>query len=139
MRSIFGECTGNVRSTPTPKDYLRTREGLAHALALPLDDDTLEHLRTAPGALDDLEVHLRAVTRLEAGRRRSCARSRESMTVLMARRASAGSGPPRKRRPMVTNPGAPSALLEAPLPDLLVVPESSASGTVQPRQSAGRV
>ena len=24
MRSIFGECTGNVRSTPTPKDCLRT-------------------------------------------------------------------------------------------------------------------
>src|SRR5438067_13066988 len=24
MRSIFGECRGNVRSTPTPKDCLRT-------------------------------------------------------------------------------------------------------------------
>ena len=24
MRSIFGECSGNVRSTPTPKDCLRT-------------------------------------------------------------------------------------------------------------------
>src|SRR4029079_14976449 len=24
MRSIFGECTGNVRSTPTPNDCLRT-------------------------------------------------------------------------------------------------------------------
>ena len=24
MRSIFGECTGKVRSTPTPNDCLRT-------------------------------------------------------------------------------------------------------------------
>ena len=24
MRSIFGECSGNMRSTPTPKDCLRT-------------------------------------------------------------------------------------------------------------------
>ena len=24
MRSIFGECSGNVRSTPTPNDCLRT-------------------------------------------------------------------------------------------------------------------
>ena len=46
---------------------LADREGLAHPLALALDDDALEDLRTATRALDDLEVDLHAVTRLEAG------------------------------------------------------------------------
>src|SRR4051812_40523156 len=45
---------------------LADREGLAHPLALALDDDALEDLRTATRALDDLEVHLDAVAGLEA-------------------------------------------------------------------------
>ena len=42
---------------------LADREGLAHPLALALDHDALEDLRTAARALDDLEVDLDAVTR----------------------------------------------------------------------------
>jgi hypothetical protein len=61
MRSIFGECSGNVRSTPTPKDCLRTVKALA------LDHDALEHLCAPAGALDDLEVDADAITGLEGG------------------------------------------------------------------------
>ena len=42
-------------------------EGLAQAGALALDHDALEHLGAAAVALDDLEVHPHAVTRLEGG------------------------------------------------------------------------
>src|SRR6478609_3143145 len=45
---------------------LADREGLAHPLALTLDHDALEDLRTTTRALDDLEVDLDAITRLEA-------------------------------------------------------------------------
>src|SRR5215213_7522617 len=45
---------------------LADREGLAHALALALDDEALEDLRTATRALDYLEVDLDAVAGLEA-------------------------------------------------------------------------
>jgi hypothetical protein len=40
-------------------------ERLADALPLALDDDTLEDLRTAAGALDDLEVDAHPVAGLE--------------------------------------------------------------------------
>ena len=40
-------------------------EGLAHAVALALDDDALEDLGAAAGALDDLEVDAHAVAGLE--------------------------------------------------------------------------
>jgi hypothetical protein len=79
-----------VRSTPTPKDCLRTGERLADAVALALDDDALEDLGAATRPLDDLEVDANAVAGGELGTRRSCARSRLSMTVLMARRPRAG-------------------------------------------------
>src|SRR3954451_16053350 len=46
---------------------LAHREGLAHALALALDDNALEDLRASARALDDLEVHLQAVAGLETG------------------------------------------------------------------------
>ena len=46
---------------------LADREGLAHPLALALDDDALEDLRAATRALDDLEVDLDAVAGLEPG------------------------------------------------------------------------
>jgi hypothetical protein len=42
-------------------------ERLARAVALALDDDALEDLGPAAGALDDLEVHADAIARLEAG------------------------------------------------------------------------
>ncbi len=46
---------------------LADREGLAGTVALALDDDTLEDLGAAPGALDDLEVDADAVAGLEVG------------------------------------------------------------------------
>ena len=46
---------------------LAHREGLAHAASLALDHDALEDLRPPARALDDLEVHAHAVTRLEGG------------------------------------------------------------------------
>ena len=65
MRSILGECTGKVRSTPTPNDCLRTVKVSRSAAALALDDDALEDLGAAPGALDYLEVHAHAIAGLE--------------------------------------------------------------------------
>ena len=46
---------------------LANGKGLPGALALTLDDDALEHLDTAAGSLDDLEVHLDGIPRLELG------------------------------------------------------------------------
>ena len=65
MRSILGECTGNVRSTPTPNDCLRTVNVSRTPLPWRLMHDALEDLRAAPGALHDLEVHAHAIARLE--------------------------------------------------------------------------
>ena len=65
MRSILGECTGKVRSTPTPNDCLRTVNVSRTPLPWRLMHDALEDLRAAPGALDDLEVNAHAIARLE--------------------------------------------------------------------------
>src|SRR5829696_4807030 len=46
---------------------LADREGLAHAVALALDHDALEHLRPPARALHNLEMHAHAVARLEGG------------------------------------------------------------------------
>jgi hypothetical protein len=46
---------------------LADREGLAHALALPLDHHALEDLGAPAAALDDLEVDADAVTGGEIG------------------------------------------------------------------------
>jgi hypothetical protein len=42
-------------------------ERLAGSVALALDDDALEDLGPAAGALDDLEVDTQAIARLEVG------------------------------------------------------------------------
>src|SRR3954462_10775658 len=63
--SIFGECTGNVRSTPTPKDCLRT-VNVSRAGALALDADALEDLDATARALDHLKVDAHGVTGLES-------------------------------------------------------------------------
>jgi len=49
-----------------PERLLAHGEGLAGAGALALDHGPLEDLRAPPGALDDLEVDLDAIARLEA-------------------------------------------------------------------------
>jgi hypothetical protein len=82
----LGRVHGERALDADAEGLLADGEGLAHALALALDDDALEDLRAAAGALDDLEVDLDAVPGLKRGTRRSCARSRLSMTVLMAKR-----------------------------------------------------
>ena len=59
-------------------------ERLAGAVALTLDDDALEDLGATPRALDHLEVDLAGDRRRRTpATRRSCERSRLSMTVLM--------------------------------------------------------
>src|SRR5206468_2442217 len=50
---------------PDAKRLLADGEGLADARSLALDDGSLEDLRTAAVALDDLEMDLHAVARLE--------------------------------------------------------------------------
>ena len=64
--SILGEWSGNVRSTPTPNDCLRTVNVSRDAGALALDHDPLEDLDAPAAALDHLEVHADGVARLEA-------------------------------------------------------------------------
>ena len=64
---MIGEWTGKVRSTPTPKLTLRTREGLADARALTADGRTLEDLDALPVAFDDADVHLQGVPGAEVG------------------------------------------------------------------------
>src|SRR4051812_10848182 len=97
MRSILGECTGNVRSTPTPKDCLRT----VNVSRTPWP----WRLMTTPSKT---WVRRRVPsmtwkctrTRSPAwnwGTRRSCARSRDSMTLLMgSAQRNARAGLPRR-------------------------------------------
>ena len=54
-----------MRSTPTPKDCLRTVKVSRDAGALALDHDALEDLDARARALDHLEVHADGVARLE--------------------------------------------------------------------------
>ena len=65
MRSILGECTGKVRSTPTPNDCLRTvnvsRSPLPWRLMTTPSKTWVRRLR----ALHHLEVHSHAVAGLE--------------------------------------------------------------------------
>src|SRR4051794_23041000 len=91
-------------------------EGLADALALALDDDALEDLGAAARALDDLEVDLEAVARLEAG---DAAQLRALEGVddgAHGQKTSTGADPPRKRRPMVADPLGPPARGGGPAP-----------------------
>ncbi len=65
--SIFGECSGNVRSTPTPNDCLRTVKVSRTPGALALDDDPLEDLDAAALSFDHLEVDANGIAGLELG------------------------------------------------------------------------
>ena len=62
-----GECTGKVRSTPTPKLTLRTVKVSRTPGALAADDRALEDLDPLPGALDHPDVHLDGVAGAEVG------------------------------------------------------------------------
>ena len=63
LRRVHGERALHADA----EGLLADREGLAHALALALDDHALEHLGPAARALDDLEVDADAIARLELG------------------------------------------------------------------------
>ena len=95
---------GNVRSTPTPKDCLRTVKvsRTPSPCRLMTTPSKTWVRRRVPSTT--WKCTFTRSPDWKRGTRRSCARSRESMTVLMARRASAGVDPPRKRRPMVADP-----------------------------------
>src|SRR5262245_59505779 len=114
---------------------LADREGLAHPLALAIDDHAFEDLRAAPRALDDLEVDLDAVTRLEAGNAAQlCALERvdngaHDVGIRGSRAAGHGSGPPPRCRDCSRRHSSMRAWC----------PDSNTSGTAQPRHSAGRV
>ena len=69
-----------------PERVLAHREGLAHALALAFDHHSLEDLGAPPVTFDHLEVDPDPVTAWKSGTRRSCWRSRLSMTVLMTKK-----------------------------------------------------
>src|SRR5215207_11221576 len=63
----LGRVHGERALDADAEGLLADREGLAHSLALALDDDALEDLGTTAGALDDLEVDADAIAGLEGG------------------------------------------------------------------------
>ncbi len=65
MVSKIGEFSGKVRSTPTPKETLRTVKVRPIARTVDADHDALEDLDTRAAALDDLHVDLDGVTGAE--------------------------------------------------------------------------
>ena len=145
--SIFGECTGNVRSTPTPKDCLRT----VNVSRAPwpwrlITTPSKTWVRRRVPSMTWKWTRTRSPA-WNAGTRRSWARSRLSMTVLMAKRTAAGRRRGSRAEPlMVATPRASSSTrargccVAAPRRGSRSWwPDSSTSGTFQPRYSAGRV
>src|SRR4051795_1632272 len=92
MRSIFGEWTGNVRSTPTPNDCLRTvnvsRTPLPWRLITTPSKTWVR--RRVPSTTWKWTFTRSPAWKL--GTRRSCARSRLSITPVMAERERDGRG-----------------------------------------------
>ena len=145
MRSILGECTGNVRSTPTPNDCFRTvnvsRTPLPWRLmTMPsktwvrrrVPSTTWKCTRTRSPASKD-------------GTLRSCARSRLSITPDMAQKGATGREP---RARTDGSEGGTAYATPAPRERLCSSrhsrirawsPDRRTSGTSRPRQSAGRV
>ena len=136
LRRVHGERALDADA----EGLLADREGLAHALALALDDHALEDLRAAARALDDLEVDLDAVPGLEAGDAAQLRALegvddgahgvRKAARGWASRAVDHGSGP--SGRAAVTARAATHRTRAW-------WPESSTSGTAQPRHSAGRV
>src|SRR2546423_9694839 len=124
MRSTFGECSGNVRSTPTPNDCLRT-VNVSRApwpWRLMTTPSKTWVRRRVPSMT--WEWTLARSPGWKAGTRRSCARSRLSMTVLMAKRRRGRILPPRGPLRIAKSASARPALAAAhppPRADLLVV------------------
>ena len=154
---MIGECTGKVRSTPTPKLTLRTVNVSRTPTAGAADHDALEDLDPGAGALDDLDVDLErvagaerrdVVAQAEPGRGRpACAwwcRSPAGATghprrswVGGGRRTRCGAPPPWQgrghvaRRPPVAERGRPAAR-RLSLPQRAAAPKSAVRRTVQP-------
>src|SRR5215204_1334207 len=134
MRSILGECSGNVRSTPTPKDCLRTvKVSRTPSPWRLITTPSKTCVRRRVPSMTWKWTFTRSPA-AKRGTRRSCARSRLSMTVLMAKKEPRarsgrrgtgmdGSEPPTaedERRGSLLA-GAGPALLQAPFADPLVV------------------
>src|SRR5215210_1007604 len=122
MRSIFGECTGNVRSTPTPKDCLRTvKVSRTPSPWRLMTTPSKTCVRRRVPSMTWKWTFTRSPA-AKRGTRRSCARSRLSITVLMAKkepRARRGSADrdwmvAKRLRP-------PATLLQPPAPDVLMM------------------
>ena len=121
-------------------------ERLADAGALALEHRALEHLRTAAGALDDLEVDLDAVPRVEVGDAFAQLLALEILDDLAHgnKRARGPQRPARERRMVVKRAAVKTRRrkrLCSSRHSLIRAwsPERSTSGTSWPRQLAGRV
>ena len=90
--SIFGEWSGNVRSTPTPNDCLRTVNVSRAPEPCRLMHDPLEHLDAAPLPLDHLEVDANGVARLEPRHVAQLGALDESWMTLLIERGPAADG-----------------------------------------------
>ena len=71
--SIFGECTRERALDADAERLLADGERLAHAVALALDADALEHLHALAAALDHPEVDVHGVAGLELRHRHAAA------------------------------------------------------------------
>src|SRR5688500_8697507 len=114
MRSIFGECTGNVRSTPTPKDCLRTvKVSRTPSPWRLMTTPSKTCVRRRVPSMTWKWTFTRSPA-AKRGTRRSCARSRLSMTVLMAKKEPRRQWGAAERAGMVAKSLRPPATLLAP-------------------------
>src|SRR5215207_605243 len=140
----LGRVQGERALDTDAEGLLADGEGLAHPLALALEDDALEDLRTAARTLDHLEVDADPVAGLKSGHpaelralevvddgAHSEEKPREPREAVAA--AAYGSEAPPDRSARSRDCCARHARMRA------WWPLSSTSGTVQPRHSAGRV
>ena len=143
LRRVHGERALHADA----EGLLADGEGLADALALALDDDALEDLGPAAGALDDLEVDADAVAGLEGGDAAELralegvddgAHGEENAARAggpLAAAAHQDSEAPAR----LPGRGSRDCSQRATRGSRAWWPLSSTSGTAQPRQSAGRV
>src|SRR5215218_5658215 len=128
MRSIFGECTGNVRSTPTPNDCLRTVKVSRTPWPWRLmTTPSKTWVRRRVPSITWKWTRTRS-PEAKVGTRRSWERSRVSITVLMTEAPATGRTPARAAHGSEGVWGLPSggraalaAARAAPRPDLGVV------------------
>src|SRR3954454_6627423 len=113
--SILGECTGNVRSTPTPKDCLRTvKVSRTPSPWRLMTTPSKTCVRRRVPSMTWKWTFTRSPA-WKRGTRRSCVRSRESITVLMGVRRGARMGSRGGRSCLRTLMSPAARLLEPPV------------------------